>query len=104
MKKTGKILGAGIGVAAITAAGAYFLYGKKNAGNRERVYSWALKMKGEVLGKIESMQKIDRETYLRMVDRVAGRYAKMESISASELQHLTVEMKNAWAHIDKKLK
>lgn len=104
MKKTGKILGAGIGVAAITAAGAYFLYGKKNAGNRERVYSWALKMKGEVLGKIESMQKIDRETYLRMVDKVAGRYAKMESISASELQHLTVEMKNAWAHIDKKLK
>ena len=104
MKKTGKILGAGIGLAAITAAGAYFLYGEKNARNRERVYSWALKMKGEVLGKIESMKKIDRETYLRMVDKVAARYAKMDSISAAELQHLTVEMKNAWAHIDKKLK
>ena len=30
-------------------------------------------------------------------------YAKLETISASELRHLTVELKNAWAHIDKKL-
>lgn len=104
MKKTEKLIGAGIGLAAITAAGAYFLYGAKNAKNRERVFGWALKMKGEVLEKIESMKTIDRETYLRMVDKIAERYARKEMISASELQHLTVELKNAWAHIDKKLK
>jgi hypothetical protein len=103
MKKTGKILGAGIGLAAIAAAGAYFLYGEKNAGNREKVRGWALKMKGEILEKIESMKTIDRDTYLRMVDKVAQRYSKLESISSSELQHLTVELKNAWAHIDKNL-
>ena len=104
MKKNGKIIGAGIGLAALTAAGIYFLYGKKGAKNRERVYGWALKMKGEVLEKIESMKKIDRETYLRMVDKIAERYARKESISASELQHLTVELKNAWTLIDKNLK
>ncbi len=104
MKKNEKIIGAGIGLAAITAAGAYFLYGKKNAKNRERVFGWALKMKGEVLEKMESMKKIDRETYLRMVDKISERYAKLETISGPELQHLTVELKNAWAHIDKTLK
>ncbi|MBU2573114.1 MAG: hypothetical protein KKH28_03440 [Elusimicrobia bacterium] len=104
MKNPKKIIGAGIGLAALTAAGAYFLTGKKGARNRERVFGWALKMKGEVLQKMESMEKINRETYLRMVDKIAERYAKLDSISASELQHLTVELKNAWVHIDKKLK
>ena len=103
MKKNGKIISAGIGLAALTAAGIYFLYGEKGAKNRERVRGWALKMKGEVLEKIESMKKIDRETYLRMVDKIAERYASKESISASELQHLTVELKNAWTLIDKNL-
>jgi len=104
MKKTGKILGAGIGLAAIAAAGAYFLYGEKGAGNREKIAGWTLKMKGEVLEKIESMKTIDRGTYLRIVDKVAERYAKLGTISVSELQHLTVELKNAWARIDKQLK
>lgn len=104
MKKSGKIIGAGIGLAALAAAGAYFLYGEKNARNREKVRGWALKMKGEVLEKMESMKKIDRETYLRMVDKISERYSRLESISGAELQHLTVELKNAWAHIDKELK
>ena len=104
MKKSGKILGAGIGLAAIAAAGAYFLYGKQGAKNREKISGWALKMKGEVLEKIESMQTIDRETYLRMVDKVAERYAKLETIGVAELQHLTVELKNGWTHISKQLK
>jgi len=104
MKKTGKILGTGIGLAALAVAGAYFLKGEKGAKNRERVRGWALKLKGEVLEKMENMKKIDRDTYLRMVDKVAERYSRMENITAAELQHLTIEMKNAWAQIDKKLK
>lgn len=104
MKKTGKIVGAGIGLAALAAAGAYFLRGERGAKNREKIRGWALKMKGEVLEKLEDMKKIDREAYLRLVDSVAGRYSRMETITAAELQHLTVELKNAWAHIDKKIK
>ena len=102
MKKSEKIIG-GIGLAALAAAGAYFLSGKRGLKNREAIKGWALKMKGDVLEKMESMKKIDRETYLRLVDKVADRYSRAESISAAELRHLTVELKNAWAHIDKKL-
>jgi len=104
MKKSKKILGVGIGLAAITAIGAYFLSGEKGAKNRKRIYGWTLKMKGEILEKVESMRTIDRGTYLRIVDQVASRYAKMDTVTTSELQHLTVELKNAWAHVNKQLK
>ncbi len=103
MKKSGKIIG-GIGLAALTAAGAYFLGGKHGAKNREAIKGWTLKMKGDILEKVESMKTIDRDTYLRLVDKVAERYAKVETISADELRHLTVELKNAWNQIDKKMK
>lgn len=104
MKKTGKIIGAGIGLAAVAAAGAYFLYGDKGARNREKIAGWSLKMKGEVLEKIEALKSIDRDAYHRLVDKVAARYAKLETVSAAELRRLTVELKNAWAHISKELK
>ncbi len=104
MKKHSKLIGAGIGLAAVAAAGAYFLYGERGAGNRERISGWTLKMKGEVLEKVEALKAIDRETYTELVDNVAARYAKLENVSASELRRLTVELKNAWSHISKNLK
>ncbi len=104
MKKHSKLIGAGIGLAAVAAAGAYFLYGERGAKNREKISGWTLKMKGEVLEKVEQLKAIDRETYTELVDKVAARYAKLEKVSASELRRLTVELKNAWAHISKNLK
>ena len=50
--KTKKIVGAGVGLAAV-AAGAHFLYGKDGATNRKKVRGWALKAKGEMLEKLE---------------------------------------------------
>ena len=104
MKKTGKLIGAGIGLAAVAAAGTYFLYGKQGAKNRKMIAGWSLKMKGEVLEKVEALKAIDREAYHELVDKVAARYAKLEKVGATELRHLTVELKNGWAHISKKLK
>ncbi|HOW89620.1 MAG TPA: hypothetical protein PL037_05005 [Elusimicrobiales bacterium] len=104
MKKNSKLIGAGIGLAAVAAAGAYFLYGERGAKNREKISGWALKMKGEVLEKVEALKTIDREKYTELVDKVAARYSKLEKVSAAELRRLTVELKNAWAHINKNLK
>lgn len=104
MKKTGKMVGAGIGLAAVAAAGACFLYGNQGAKNRKQIAGWTLKMKGEVLEKVETLKTLDRETYTELVDKVSARYAKLEKVSASELRHLTVELKKAWIHISKQLK
>ena len=104
MKRNSKIIGAGIGLAAVAAASAYFLYGERGARNRERISGWALKMKGEVLEKLEELKTMDRDTYNKLVDEVAARYAKLEKVSASELRRLTVELKNSWSQFSKKLK
>ena len=103
MKNKNKMIGAGVGLAAIAAAGAYFLYGKRGAKNREKISGWALKMKGEVLEKMEKLKEIDREAYYRLVDEIAQRYGRLKRVSASELQHMTEELKGAWTHISKQL-
>lgn len=104
MTKTGKLVGAGIGLAAAAAVGTYFLYGKRGALNREKIAGWMLKMKGEVLEKLEDVKEINREAYYKMVDDTATRYARLERVGASELRHLTEELKGAWVHLGKQLK
>lgn len=99
-----KAIGAGIGIAALAAIGAYFLTGKRGEKNREAIKGWTLKMKGEVLEKVEKVKKLDREDYEKIVDDVAERYGKLEKVGAAELKRLTVEMKKAWSHISAELK
>ena len=103
MKTKEKLIGAGIGVAALAAAGAYFLYGKKGAKNREKITGWALQLKGEVLEKMEKLKEIDQEAYDKLVDETAARYGRVKRASASELKIITAELKNAWGHIGKQL-
>ena len=38
------------------------------------------------------------------VDEVAARYQRVGRASASELEHLTRELKGAWSHISRQLK
>jgi gas vesicle protein len=104
MKTKDKMLGAGIGLAAIAAAGAYFLYGKRGAKNREAISGWALQLKGEVLEKMEKLKDINQASYDELVDETAQRYGRVKRVSAVELAHITRELKNAWTHIGAQLK
>jgi len=99
-----KAIGTGIGIAALAAIGTYFLTGKRGAKNREAIKGWTLKMKGEVLEKVEKVKKLDKDDYEKIVDDVAERYGKLEKVSAAELKRLTAEMKKAWDHIRKEMK
>jgi len=67
------------------------------------IAGWALKMKGEVLDKLESLKEIDQEAYHRLVDRAARRYRRAQRVSAGDLKRLTVELKGAWTQISKQL-
>ncbi len=102
MKKE-KIISAGVGIAALAVLGAYFLGGKRGARNRDLVKGWTLKMKGEVLDRIEKVKKLDKKDYEKIVDGVSARYAKLEKVGGEELKRLTAEMKRAWGHISKEL-
>jgi gas vesicle protein len=104
MKTKDKVLGAGIGLAAVAAAGTYFLYGKHGAENREAIKGWAVRMKGEVLHKLEHLKDVNQAAYNEIVDETAQRYGRTKRVSASELRHITGELKNAWGHIAEQLK
>ena len=104
MKKSTKLVGAGLVLTAIAAAGTYFLTGKRGAKNREKIAAWTLKMKGEVLEKMQEMKEVNKEAYLALVEEVAERYAKIEKVGAAEMKRLKEELKGAWAHIAKQTK
>ena len=103
MTKTEKIVGTGIGLAAVAAIGTCFLGGERGARNREIIAGWAFRMKGEVLEKVENLKELNKEIYYKIVDEAATRYSRMERVSASELKHLTEELKGAWEHVSKQL-
>jgi hypothetical protein len=94
-------LGAAIGAGlAAAAAGAYFLYGSRNAAkNRKKVKGWMLKARGEVVEQIEKMRELSWEDYEKAVDRVMDRYRKMESTSTAEVNELAKELKSHWKNI-----
>lgn len=104
MKTKDKTLGAGIGLAALAAAGAYFMYGKRGVKNREKISGWALQLKGEVLEKMAKLKDVNQQTYNELVEETAERYGRVKRVGGSELKHVTAELKNAWTHIGKQLK
>lgn len=112
MKSKGGMSGGekvGIGVAlttaAVAAAGAYFLYGSKDAAqNRRKVRGWALKAKGELLERLEQAGNMTAEEYQQAVEKIVAGYAKLKHVSAPELATLKKEMMSSWKNISGKAK
>jgi len=104
MKTKNKVLRAGISAAALAAAATQFLYGKPGARNRDEIAGWTLRLKGEVLEKMENLKTINQQAYDGLVDQTVQRYGRVKRVSASELKHLSAELKSAWTHIGLQLK
>ncbi|MDD5301794.1 MAG: hypothetical protein PHS14_01690 [Elusimicrobia bacterium] len=104
MKTKNKMIGAGIGLAALAAAGTYFLYGKRGAKNRETIAGWALQLKGQVLEKMEKLDSVNQEAYNELITETVERFGRVKNVSAAELKLITADLKSAWSHIDKQLK
>lgn len=95
-------IGVGLTTAAVAAAGAYFLYGSKEAPkNRAKVKSWALKAKGEVLEVLEKAEKITEDEFNMVVDGVVATYGQAQKLSKRELGDFKKEMIENWAGLVK---
>lgn len=93
--------GVGLTAAAVAAAGAYFLYGSKDAEkNQKAVKSWALKAKAEVLEKLEDAKKMSQDEYEDMVQTVASAYAGVKGATKKDLVEFASEMKDHWEVIE----
>ena len=96
-------VGAGVAIAAAAIAGAYLLYGKDGAKNRKKVRSWGLKMKAEILEKMEQMPELSEAVYTKTIDEVSKHYKALKNIDPKELQQMVSEMKGHWASIKKQI-
>lgn len=93
-------IGFGLTAAAVTAAGAYFLYGSKQATqNRKKVKGWMLKAKGEVLEALEKAEAITEEEYKELVSTASKAYGTVKSATAGEVKDFQKEMQEHWTKL-----
>lgn len=95
-------IGIGLTAAAVAAAGAYFLYGSKNAAqNRKKVKSWTLKAKGEVLEALEKAEQITEAEYAALVAAAGEAYGTVQKATRGELKDFKTEMTEYWNKLQK---
>jgi uncharacterized membrane protein YfbV (UPF0208 family) len=97
-------IGLGLAALAVAAAGIYFLSGEKGAKNRKAVKGWMLKIKGEVMERMEDMKEINEKAYSKVVDEVVKMYRAAKNVDPKELNKIAGELKGHWRKIQKDLK
>ena len=99
--KAGKMAAVGAGIAAISAA-TYLLLGKDGKRNQKNLRGWMLKMKGEVLEKIENMQEVSSETFENIVNDVSSKYKSLSHVDAKDLEKEVKALHKNWKELAKK--
>lgn len=95
-------IGVGLTAAAVAAAGAYFLYGSKDAEkNRKAVKSWALKAKADVLEKLEDAKKMTRDEYEEVVGTALAAYSTAKGATKKDLREFKDEMMSHWESLER---
>jgi gas vesicle protein len=87
------IVGASLaGVAAIT----YFLFGPKGKIHQKHLKSWAIKMKGDIVEKLETAREVSEPVYHEIIDSVASEYKKGMKAGKEEVEELAKDLKKHW--------
>jgi len=93
-------IGVGLTTAAVAAAGAYFLYGSKDAPQtRSKIKSGILRAKAEVLESLENAQEITEDEFHELVDGVVKTYSTVKSLSQKDLKDFKLEMVDNWGEL-----
>ncbi len=88
-----------------TIAGAYFLYGTKDAPkNRKKIQSWMLKAQGEVLEKLEKARVETEAEYKNIIDTVLRKYSALKSVDTKEVEKLGKDLKRHWKSFQSEIK
>jgi len=98
-----KVVGIGAGIAALSAA-AYIMFGPDAKKNRKAIRGWAVKMKGEVIEKLEKAKEITEPVYHSILDEVQAKYAKVKNVDSKELEDAIAEIRKHWKSIEKDAK
>ncbi len=93
----------GAGLAALLA-GAYFFLGPDGKKHQRKMRGWMVKMKGEVLEKIEDAKEVTQPIYNEIVDTVAHANQVAGKIPQTEIAALAADLKRQWKNINRTVK
>lgn len=96
--KAGVAVAVGAGAAALGAA-AYYLFGPHGKQHRIKAQGWMIKMKGEVVERLEDLKEVSEPVYNQVVEAVAAKYAKESKTSKKEILALAADLKKGWRSI-----
>lgn len=83
------------------AATAYFFLGPKGKKHQKHAKAWAIKMKGDVVEKLETARDISESAYHEIIDSVAAKYEKGMKAGQEEIRELAQDLKKHWKTISK---
>lgn len=101
LKQSNHVGGFAVFGAALVALGAtaYYFFGPGGNDHQKKARGWAIKMKGEVVHRLEKLKKIDEPLYHEIVDAVAKEFEQTKVASRAEVASLASTMKRAWDSI-----
>jgi predicted nucleic acid-binding protein len=105
---TGEKVAIGTGITGLLVAatlGANFLFNtKKGKQSLKHIKSWAFKMKGEVLERLEKAKDISEVTYAQVIDELGEKYKKAKGMTVEEVAEIATELKGQWKKIHAEVK
>ncbi len=96
----GNVAAVGAGVVALAAA-SYYFFGPEGKKNRNSLKGWMIKMKGEIIEKMEDAKDLTEDVYAKIVDVVSAKYAKAGKVSEMEIRMFSDMLKAQWKGITK---
>lgn len=90
-----------IGAVASAIAGAYYLYGSRDGeAKRKQITAWSIKMKGEILEKVEKLKEVSEPKYKEIVKAVSAKYKQVET---KEMKKVVDELHSTWGKMKKEV-
>lgn len=86
------------------AATAYFLFGPKAKKNQRQAKAWAIKMKADVIEKLEVAREVSEPAYRKIIDAVAAEYGKAKKADRKDISALAQDLKKHWRTISRAAK
>lgn len=90
------------GLTALAAVAAYWMYGKRKK-EKTSARGWMLKMKGDVVEKLEDIKECNRDAYNQAIDQVAHHYRKVKKVGEEELKGLVRDLRMDWREFSHKV-
>ena len=85
-----------IGASAAALAAAYFFLGPKGKKHQKQAKAWAIKMKADVVEKLENAREVSEPVYHEIIDSVAAEYKKGKKAGQAEIVDLATDLKKHW--------